>query len=94
MKILSLIFWKNPKNIGYFDQIWDCNLLAAVFGKEHNMDLYRDVIWRILRRRNFSFKRPETMHPKVDSEIKKNKRRTLVPGKKYDLFFRSSNALS
>ncbi len=73
---------KNPKDFGYFDQVWDCNLLAAVFGKEHGVDLHRDVVWRMLGRRNFSFKRPESVHPKADPEIKKKQKKNFSPWKK------------
>lgn len=73
---------KNPKDFGYFDQVWDCNLLAAVFSKKHNVDLHRDVVWRMLKRRNYSFKRPEAKHPKADPKIKKKLRESFSPWKK------------
>jgi len=73
---------KNPSDFGYFDLVWDCNLLAAVFSKEYDTDLHRDVVWRLLKRRNYSFKRPESMHPKADPDIKKKQKSNFSPWKK------------
>lgn len=73
---------QNPEDYGYFSQVWDCILLAAVFSEKHDVELHKDVVWRMFRRRGYSFKMPEKTNPKADPELKKKKKRDLIPWKK------------
>lgn len=73
---------QNPEDYGFFSQTWDCILLAAVFTEEKGVKLHKDVVWRMLRRRGYSFKRPEVINPKADPELKKKEKRYSSPWKK------------
>lgn len=73
---------QSPEDYGYFSQVWDCILLAAVFSEQRDVDLHKDVVWRMLRRRGYSFKRPETRNPKADPEIKKKENSASNPWKR------------
>ncbi len=79
--IISLLD-KSPEDYGFFTQIWDCKILAAVFGEIHNRVIHKDVVWRLLKRKGYSFKKPEVKNPKGDDELKKKQRKDSNPWKK------------
>ena len=73
---------ETPEDYGYLSQVWDCILLAAVYSEKYQVELHKDVVWRMLKRRGYSFKRPEQTNPKADQELKKKKRNYSNPWKK------------
>ena len=68
--IISLLD-KNPKDFGFLTNIWDTKLLAAACGEKNNVKIHKDVVWRMLRRRDYSYKKPEVQNPKADEKLKK-----------------------
>lgn len=79
--IISLLD-KSPEDYDFVTQIWDCKILAAVFGEVHNREIHKDVVWRLLKRKGYSYKKPEVKNPKGDDELKKKQEQDSNPWKK------------
>lgn len=79
--IISLLD-KDPKKFGFLTNIWDTKLLAAAFGEKKGIKLHKDVVWRMLRRRGYSYKKPEVQNPRANEKLKKKQSSKSNPWKK------------